>query len=120
MDVSPSSDPADPMHSDCPGRDLFELITSRWPLLILWSLRGGPQRFYEVRNAVEGISERVLSEVLKKLCRHADHPPCPAERPAEGQLCPDRPGRGIAGRHGRADRLDRARTGKRPGGQAPL
>ncbi|MDK8875207.1 MULTISPECIES: helix-turn-helix domain-containing protein [Paracoccus] len=70
MDVSPSSDPADPMHSDCPGRDLFELITSRWPLLILWSLRGGPQRFYEVRNAVEGISERVLSETLKKLCRH--------------------------------------------------
>ena len=70
MDVSPSPDPADPMRSDCPGRALFELITSRWPLLILWSLRGGTQRFYEIRNAVEGISERVLSEVLKKLCRH--------------------------------------------------
>lgn len=70
MDVSPLLNPADPMRSDCPGRALFELITSRWPLLILWSLRGGTQRFYEIRNAVEGISERVLSEALKKLCRH--------------------------------------------------
>lgn len=61
---------ANPMHSGCIGRDLFEFITSRWPLLILWSLKPGTKRFFEIRNEVEGISERVLSDVLKKLCRH--------------------------------------------------
>ncbi|MBC9247555.1 helix-turn-helix transcriptional regulator [Paracoccus sp. 11-3] len=71
MEVStPASEYANPMQSNCPGRHLFELITSRWPLLILWSLKSGTKRFFEIRNEVEGISERVLSEVLKKLCRH--------------------------------------------------
>lgn len=71
MEVSPSTpDPANPLQSDCPGRELFEFITSRWPLLILWSLKPGTKRFFEIRNEVEGISERVLSDVLKKLCRH--------------------------------------------------
>lgn len=73
MNVSPRTpreERADPMHTDCPGRALFGLITSRWCLLILWSLKGGTQRFFEIRNRVEGISERVLSDVLKQLCRH--------------------------------------------------
>lgn len=61
---------ADPMHSDCPGREVFKLITGRWTLLILWSLKSGPMRFRRIRDAVEGISERVLSSALKELCRH--------------------------------------------------
>lgn len=68
-----SSIPADlsnPMHSDCPGREVFKLITGRWTLLILWSLKAGPVRFHRIRDAVEGISERVLSSALKDLCRH--------------------------------------------------
>jgi DNA-binding HxlR family transcriptional regulator len=73
VEVSPiqmAAGRADPMNSDCPGRDLFDLITSRWPLLILWALKDGMLRFFEIRNRVEGISERVLSDTLKKLCRH--------------------------------------------------
>jgi DNA-binding HxlR family transcriptional regulator len=58
------------MHSDCPGRDLFKLVTGRWTLLILWSLKSGSMRFHRIRDAVEGISERVLSSALKELCRH--------------------------------------------------
>ena len=72
-DMNVGSDPAassDPMHSDCPGRDLFKLITGRWTLLILWSLKSGSLRFYRIRDVVEGISERVLSSALKDLCRH--------------------------------------------------
>lgn len=71
MEVSlVSADLSDPMHSDCPGRDIFKLATGRWTLLILWSLKSGPVRFYRIRDAVEGISERVLSSSLKELCRH--------------------------------------------------
>ncbi|QFT60349.1 HTH-type transcriptional activator HxlR [Sulfitobacter sp. THAF37] len=63
-------DPSDPMHADCPGREVFKLITGRWTLLVLWSLKSGPVRFHRIRDAVEGISERVLSSTLKDLCRH--------------------------------------------------
>lgn len=71
MKVSPTSaDLSDPMRSDCPGRDVFKLVTSRWTLLILWSLKSGPVRFHRIRDTVEGISERVLSSALKDLCRY--------------------------------------------------
>ncbi|ASM74366.1 MULTISPECIES: winged helix-turn-helix transcriptional regulator [Roseobacteraceae] len=71
MEVSSiPADPSNPMHSDCPGREVFKLITGRWTLLILWSLKFGPVRFHRIRDAVEGISERVLSSALKDLCRH--------------------------------------------------
>ena len=71
MEVSPApADPSNPMHAACPGREVFKLITSRWSLLILWSLTSGPVRFHRIRDTVEGISERVLSSALKDLCRH--------------------------------------------------
>ena len=69
MNVSPATtDLSNPMHSDCPGRDVFKLVTGRWTLLILWSLKSGPLRFFQIRDQVEGISERVLSSALKDLC----------------------------------------------------
>jgi DNA-binding HxlR family transcriptional regulator len=71
MDVSSDpANPSDPMNSDCPGRDIFKLVTGRWTLLILWSMRSGPLRFHRIRDTVEGISDRVLSSSLKDLCRH--------------------------------------------------
>ena len=71
MEVSLAPDDlSDPMHSECPGREVFKLVTGRWTLLILWSLKSGPTRFHRIRDAVEGISERVLSSSLKDLCRH--------------------------------------------------
>ncbi|MFD1794860.1 helix-turn-helix transcriptional regulator [Paracoccus aurantiacus] len=68
MEVSAPN--ADPMTADCPGRDLFLLATGKWTLLILWSLKSGPRRFHQLRDDVEGISERVLSATLKSLCRN--------------------------------------------------
>jgi DNA-binding HxlR family transcriptional regulator len=60
---------SDLLDANCPGRELFELVTNRWTLLILWALKGGTLRFYALRDSVEGISERVLSQNLKALCR---------------------------------------------------
>ena len=65
-----SSKDADPMRSDCPGRDLFLLATGKWTLLILWALKSGPRRFHQLRDEVDGISERVLSATLKSLRRN--------------------------------------------------
>ncbi|MFB9907028.1 winged helix-turn-helix transcriptional regulator [Allokutzneria oryzae] len=56
------------LHSgDCPGRTVLDHVTSRWGVLILTSLRGGPLRFYELRDGIGGISEKMLAQTLRTL-----------------------------------------------------
>lgn len=54
---------------DCPGREIVEHITSRWAPLIVAALRGGSLRFFELRETLDGISEKVLSQKLRVLVR---------------------------------------------------
>lgn len=68
--VSTSKDTSgDPMVADCPGREIFNHLTSRWGFLVLLALADGPLRFHAVRDQVEGVSEKVLSETLRTLVR---------------------------------------------------
>jgi DNA-binding HxlR family transcriptional regulator len=54
---------------DCPGREVFEHIAGRWGMLVLLALRDGPLRFYMLRDRIGGISEKMLSQILKVLTR---------------------------------------------------
>lgn len=58
-----------PMTADCPGREVFNHITSRWSLLILMALGDRPLRFHELRDSVDGVSEKMLSQTLRVLGR---------------------------------------------------
>src|SRR5262245_48908803 len=60
---------SDVFNSDCPGRTVLDHVTSRWGVLILASLREGPLRFYELRDRIGGISEKMLSQNLRVLVR---------------------------------------------------
>ena len=53
--------------SACPSRDAFGQIFSHWGMLVLAKLSSGGMRFGELRRAVDGISERMLSRTLKAL-----------------------------------------------------
>jgi DNA-binding HxlR family transcriptional regulator len=55
--------------TDCPGREIFGHVTSRWGLLLLLALIEGRLRFHALRDRVEGISEKMLSQSLKMLAR---------------------------------------------------
>lgn len=57
----------DVFNSDCPARAIFEHITSRWATLIITALHEGPMRFYELRDLIGGISEKMLSQNLRRL-----------------------------------------------------
>ena len=59
----------DVFHSDCPGREIFDHAASRWGALILCALSTGPHRFYELRDRIGGISEKMLSQNLRILAR---------------------------------------------------
>lgn len=45
-------------------------MTSQWGVLVLMSLQQGTHRFSELRRRIGGVSERMLSETLKRLEGH--------------------------------------------------
>jgi DNA-binding HxlR family transcriptional regulator len=59
--------PFDVMAGGCPSRAVLEHVTSKWGALTLAALSPGPARFGELRRAVDGISEKMLSQTLKSL-----------------------------------------------------
>ncbi|MEY2228146.1 MULTISPECIES: winged helix-turn-helix transcriptional regulator [Streptomyces] len=54
-------------HTDCPARDVVDHVTSRWGVWILISLRSDDLRFYELRDGIQGISEKMLAQTLRAL-----------------------------------------------------
>ncbi|WP_201295438.1 MULTISPECIES: helix-turn-helix domain-containing protein [Nocardia] len=54
---------------DCPSRDIFEHLTGRWSLLVLAALRPDSRRFHQLRDRIEGINEKMLSQTLRTLER---------------------------------------------------
>ncbi|MCX4617335.1 MULTISPECIES: helix-turn-helix domain-containing protein [Streptomyces] len=54
-------------HTDCPARDVVDHVTSRWGIWVLISLRSNDLRFYELRDSIQGISEKMLAQTLRAL-----------------------------------------------------
>lgn len=59
----------DPYQENCPTRLVLDRIADKWVVLILGLLADGPQRFNQMRREIEGISQKVLSQCLKRLER---------------------------------------------------
>ncbi|SOD62894.1 transcriptional regulator, HxlR family [Streptomyces zhaozhouensis] len=57
----------DVFHTDCPARDMVDHVTSRWGVWVLISLRSNDLRFYELRESIQGISEKMLAQTLRAL-----------------------------------------------------
>ena len=57
----------DLMSAACPSREVLKHITSRWGVLVLMALEGRTRRFGEIRRAIGGVSERMLSQTLQWL-----------------------------------------------------
>lgn len=55
--------------ADCPTRQILDRIGDKWAVLILLLLRDQPVRFNALRRAIDGISQKMLSQVLKSLER---------------------------------------------------
>ncbi len=53
--------------ADCPSRPILQHLTNRWGTLVVVALATRPHRFAELRRAVGGVSERMLSQTLKEL-----------------------------------------------------
>lgn len=57
----------DAYSSDCPCRDLLEVVANKWATLAVGALADGTLRFGEVQRRLQGISPKVLTQVLRRL-----------------------------------------------------
>jgi len=55
--------------ANCPTRLVLDRIADKWAVLVLGLLAGGPARFNAIRRAIEGVSQKMLSQTLKSLER---------------------------------------------------
>src|ERR1700744_2163984 len=55
--------------ADCPTRQILDRVGDKWAVLMLLLLRDEPMRFNQLRRAIAGISQKMLSQVLKSLER---------------------------------------------------
>ncbi len=53
----------------CPTRMVLERLADKWVVLVLGRLSEQPLRFNQLRREVQGVSQKVLSQILKKLER---------------------------------------------------
>lgn len=53
--------------ADCPCRDILDLVASKWSALIIGKLDDEPHRFGELRRAIPGITQKMLTQTLRRL-----------------------------------------------------
>ncbi|ANH38471.1 putative HTH-type transcriptional regulator YybR [Nocardioides dokdonensis FR1436] len=53
--------------AECPCRDILDLVASKWSALIIGRLEERAHRFGELRRAVPGITQKMLTQTLRGL-----------------------------------------------------
>lgn len=66
-DILPLDEPGNLYSLGCPCRDVLDLIGSKWSVLVIGRLEHQPHRFGELRRAVPGITQKMLTQTLRRL-----------------------------------------------------
>ena len=53
----------------CPSRLLFDQIADKWSMMVLTVLDDGPLRFNAVKRQLEGVTQKALTQCLRRLER---------------------------------------------------
>lgn len=56
--------------SDCPSRVLLDQIADKWSMMVLTVLDDGPLRFNTIRRQLEGVTQKALTQCLRRLERN--------------------------------------------------
>jgi DNA-binding HxlR family transcriptional regulator len=56
--------------SDCPSRVLLDQVADKWSMMVLVVLDGGPQRFNAIKRGLEGVTQKALTQCLRRLERN--------------------------------------------------
>ncbi|GGG65324.1 winged helix-turn-helix transcriptional regulator [Paenibacillus radicis (ex Gao et al. 2016)] len=53
----------------CSYTHVLEIISNKWTALVIYALEDGTIRYGEIKNRIEGISQKMLTQTLKQLER---------------------------------------------------
>jgi DNA-binding HxlR family transcriptional regulator len=56
--------------ADSPNRALLDQIADKWSMMVLVTLHGGPQRFNAIKRQLEGVTQKALTQSLRRLERN--------------------------------------------------
>ena len=54
----------------CPSRTLLDQIADKWSMMVLTVLDAGPMRFNAIRRHLEGVTQKALTQCLRRLERN--------------------------------------------------
>ena len=64
------TDENDPIYrSDCPSRVILDQIADKWSMMVL-AVLSEPRRFNAIKRRLDGVTQRVLTQTLRKLERN--------------------------------------------------
>lgn len=66
---TPHFSPGDAYCVSCPCREVLDLVGSKWSVLVIGRLDERAHRFGELRRAVPGITQKMLTQTLRRLER---------------------------------------------------
>jgi DNA-binding HxlR family transcriptional regulator len=55
--------------STCPSRQVLDALSDKWVTLVLTALADGPQRYGALARRIAGVSQKMLTQTLRKLER---------------------------------------------------
>lgn len=55
---------------DCPSRLLIDQIADKWSMMVLAVLDAGPMRFNGIKRHLEGVTQKALTQCLRRLERN--------------------------------------------------
>ncbi|MEV4581437.1 MULTISPECIES: winged helix-turn-helix transcriptional regulator [Nonomuraea] len=69
--ATPEAGPAaDPVYrADCPSRPILDQIADKWSMMVM-AVLNEPRRFNEIKRRLEGVTQRVLTQTLRRLERN--------------------------------------------------
>lgn len=56
-----------PMSRTCPTRELMDQLSDKWSICVLLSVSNGPVRFNQLKRTVEGVTQKMLGQTLRRL-----------------------------------------------------
>ena len=65
--VRKACDMPDVLSPQCPTRMVLDLIADKWTTLVIYLLSRGTKRYGELQREVGGISQKMLTQTLRKL-----------------------------------------------------
>jgi DNA-binding HxlR family transcriptional regulator len=57
----------DVLDQGCESRQALELIADKWTALVVYALVDGPRRHGELRRTIDGISQKMLTQTLRRM-----------------------------------------------------